>query len=165
LSTPDPTDELRQLAADAVAALKARGLTIATAEATTGGLIGHLLTSVAGSSAVFRGGVAPYSNAMKRAIGVSPEVLASSGAVSQEAAIALATAVRDWSGVDVGLAETGIAGPTGGAPDRPVGAFWIAMADSAAVRSARFVFDSDRVGNQHDCASAALRMLIEELAG
>lgn len=169
MSTPAPTDELSRLAADAVAALKARGLTIATAEATTGGLIGHLLTSVPGSSAVFRGGVAPYSNAMKRTIGVSSEVLTEFGAVSREAAESLATAVRTWSGADIGLAETGIAGPSGRTP----GLFWIATSvgrgpssDSPPViRSQRFLFDGDRVTNHHSAAETALRLILDALAG
>lgn len=165
MSTPAPTDALSRLAADAVAALKSRGLTIATAEATTGGLIGHLLTSVPGSSAVFRGGVAPYSNAMKRAIGVPPEVLTESGAVSREAAEALAAAVRTWAGADIGLAETGIAGPTGRTP----GLFWIAVgmgpsSDPPTTRSERFIFDGDRVGNHRSAAEAALHLLLNALS-
>jgi hypothetical protein len=84
------------LAADALAALAAKGLTLATAEATTGGLIGHLLTEIPGSSRVFRGGVAPYANALKQAIGVPASLLAEHGAVSREAAEALASAVREW---------------------------------------------------------------------
>lgn len=163
MSTPDPTGDLRQLAVDAVAALKSRALTVAIAEATTGGLIGHLLTSIPGSSAVFRGGVAPYSNAMKRAIGVSPELLAESGAVSREVAEALATAVRTWAGADIGLAETGIAGPTGGTPERPLGLFWIAVSDGHGVRIERFVFDGDRAGNHRSAAEAALRMVLDAL--
>jgi PncC family amidohydrolase len=139
---------------------------VATAEATTGGLIGHLLTSVPGSSAVFRGGVAPYSNAMKRAIGVTPEVLTEFGAVSREAAESLATAARTWAGADIGLAETGIAGPTGRTP----GLFWIAVGmgpspDSPSVRSERFIFDGDRVANHRSAAKAALRMLLDSLVG
>ena len=165
MSTPGH-DELSRLAAEAVAALKSRGLTVATAEATTGGLIGHLIASVPGSSAVFRGGVAPYSNAMKRAIGVPADVLSISGAVSQQAAEALAIAIREWAGADIGLAETGIAGPTGGTQERPAGTFWIAVAigpDGAPVQ--HFVFGGDRVANQKSCAAAAVRMLITTLSG
>ncbi len=161
MSTPGPTDELHQLAAEAVAALKERGLTIATAEATTGGLIGHLLTSVPGSSAVFRGGVAPYSNSMKLAIGVSAKVLDLLGAVSQGAAEELAIAVCRWSGADIGLAESGMAGPTGRQP----GLFWIALyvgkGARPGVRARQFNFGGDRVANQRSCAEAALRMLLE----
>jgi len=83
---------------------------------------------------------------LKRQIGVPASVLEEHGAVSREAAEALATAVRGWAGTDIGLAETGIAGPGGAGADRPAGLFWIALADSDGVRSERFVFDGDRVG-------------------
>jgi nicotinamide-nucleotide amidase len=142
-----------------VAALKERGLTVATAEATCCGLIGGMLTSLPGSSAVFAGGVAPYSNRVKLKIGLAADVLRRHGAVSQEAAEALAAAVRDWAGADVGLAETGIAGPGGGGAERPVGLFFIAVATGQGVRSGRFVFEGDRAQNREACAEAALRML------
>jgi len=156
-------DALKRLAADAVAALGVRDFTLATAEATTGGLIGHLLTEIPGSSRVFRGGVAPYANLLKRQIGVPASVLEEHGAVSREAAEALATAVRGWAGTDIGLAETGIAGPGGAGADRPAGLFWIALADSDGVRSERFVFDGDRSANRQACAEEALRLLLEAL--
>lgn len=152
---------LNRLAADAVARLRERGLTVSTAEATTGGLIGHLLTSVPGASAAFRGGVAPYSNHAKRQIGVPDAVLREHGAVSREAAEALAVAVREWAGADVGIAETGIAGPGGGVPERPVGLFWIAVADAGGARSVRYEFGGDRTENQRACAESALRLLLE----
>lgn len=160
MSTPDPIAELRQLAAEAVAALKEHGVTIATAEATTGGLIGHLITSVPGSSTVFRGGVAPYSNAMKLAVGVPDEVLKQFGAVSPEAAESLASSVRGWAAADIGLAESGMAGPTGRRP----GLFWVAVAKERGASSERFEFDEDRLGNQRSASKAALRMLLKSLA-
>jgi PncC family amidohydrolase len=162
LSGPAP-DALKQLAAEAVAALGERGLTLATAEATTGGLIGHLLTEIAGSSKVFRGGVAPYANSLKRQIGVPAAVLEEHGAVSREAAEAMASAAREWASTELGLAETGIAGPNSYGPERPAGLFWIAVADGDGVRSERFVFEGDRSGNRQACAEAALRMLLERL--
>jgi PncC family amidohydrolase len=152
------------LAADAVAALAAKGLTLATVEATTGGLIGHLLTEIPGSSRVFRGGVAPYANSLKRAIGVPASLLAEHGAVSREAAEALASAVREWAGANIGLAETGIAGPESAGQDRPAGLFWIAVADAGQVRSERFVFGGDRSENRRACAEAALNMLLDALS-
>ena len=148
------------LPAEAVAALKAKGLTVATAEATTGGLIGHQLTAVSGSSSVFVIGVAPYWHEVKVRLGVPEAVLREHGAVSAEAAEALATAVRNWSGADIGLAETGIAGPGGGSEERPVGLFYIAIADGKNVTSRRFTFKGDRSGNRLACAAAALRLLI-----
>ncbi len=182
MSGPAP-DALKQLAAEAVAALGERGVTLATAEATTGGLIGHLLTEIPGSSRVFRGGVAPYANSLKRQIGVPASVLEEHGAVSREAAEALAKAVREWAGTDIGLSETGIAGPVlrlsaaadaqderpplGSPPparaERPAGLFWIALADKDGVRSERFLFDGDRSGNRQACAEAAMKMLLSAL--
>ena len=146
-------------AAEAVAALKAKGLTLATAEATTGGLIGHQLTAIPGSSAVFVIGIAPYWNEMKVRLGVPEAVLREHGAVSAETAEALATAVRNWSGADIGLAETGIAGP-GGSENRPAGLFYIAIADGKDIASQRFEFKDDRAGNRAACAEAALRLLV-----
>ncbi len=153
------------LAAEAIAALQERGLKVATAEATCCGLIGGLLTSVPGSSAVFVGGVAPYSNRLKQTIGVPKGVLKEHGAVSARAAEALAMAVREWSGADVGLAETGIAGPGGGAPERPVGLFFIAVATTDGVRCERYVFEGSRDENREQCAEEALRLLVAVLEG
>jgi len=161
-----PTSEsANPSAAEAVAALKAKGLTVATAEATTGGLIGHQLTADPGSSSVFVISVAPYWNEVKVRLGVPEAVLREHGAVSAEAAEALATAVRNWSGADIGLAETGIAGPGGGSEERPVGLFYIAIADGRNVTSQRFEFKDDRSGNRLACAEAALRMLVASVSG
>ncbi len=154
------SESANPLAAEAVAALKATGLTVATAEATTGGLIGHQLTGVPGSSAVFVIGVAPYWNEVKVRLGVPEAVLREHGAVSAEAAEALAIAVRNGSGADIGLAETGIAGPGGASEERPVGLFYIAIADGKGVTSQRFKFKDDRTGNRLACAEAALRLLV-----
>ena len=151
------------LAAEAVAALKATGLTVATAEATTGGLLGHQLTDVPGSSSVFVIGVAPYWNEVKVRLGVPEAVLREHGAVSAEAAEALAIAVRSWSGADIGLAETGIAGPGGASEERPAGLFYIAITDGNGVTSQRFEFKDDRTGNRLACAEAALRLLVRRL--
>jgi nicotinamide-nucleotide amidase len=155
-----PGENANPLAAEAIAALQAKGLTVATAEATTGGLIGHQLTSVPGSSAVFVISVAPYWNEVKLRLGVPEAVLRDHGAVSAEAAEALAVAVREWSGAEIGLAESGIAGPGGGSEERPVGLFYIAIADGQGVTSQRFEFKDNRTGNRLACAEAALRMLI-----
>jgi len=159
LSGPE-SEAANPLPAEAIAALKAKGLTVATAEATTGGLIGHQLTAVPGSSSVFVIGVAPYWNEVKVRLGVPEAVLREHGAVSAEAAEALAVAVRKWSGADIGLAETGIAGPGGASAERPVGLFYIAIADGKNVTSERFEFKNDRSGNRLACAEAALRLLL-----
>ena len=157
------SESANPLAAEAIAALKAKGLTVATAEATTGGLIGHQLTGITGSSSVFMMGVAPYWNEVKVRLGVPEAVLREHGAVSAEAAEALAIAVRNWSGADIGLAETGIAGPGGASEERPVGLFYIAIADGKDVASQRFKFNDDRSGNRLACAEAALGLLVTRL--
>jgi len=153
-----------ELASEAVAALKQRGMTVATAEATTGGLIGHMLTSVAGSSGVFKAGYAPYSNDAKLKLGVSSEVFEQFGAVSREAVEALAKAVRSTVWADVVIAETGIAGPTGGTEERPVGMFWIAVVGDAGTNCEKFVFSTgDREDNIKECGNAALGLLMRHL--
>ena len=154
------SESANRSAAEAVAALKAKGLTVATAEATTGGLIGHQITAVPGSSSVFVIGVAPYWNEVKVRLGVPESVLREHGAVSAATAEELAIAVRNWSGADIGLAETGIAGPGGGSEGRPAGLFYIAIADGKHVTSRRFEFKDDRGGNRLACAEAALRLLV-----
>lgn len=112
-----------------VAALQARGLTFGTAESCTGGLVGAAITDVPGASAVFEGGIISYSNAVKQArLGVPEQVLIDHGAVSEACAIAMARGAREALSVDVAVAITGIAGPGGGRPDKPVGTVWFAWA-------------------------------------
>lgn len=106
-----------------------RGLTVSTAESCTGGGVGEALTEVAGSSACFVGGVIAYSNRVKiDALGVSPEVLETNGAVSEPVARAMAEGIRARFGTDIGISTTGIAGPGGGTPDKPVGTVDVAVA-------------------------------------
>ncbi|HET8945308.1 MAG TPA: nicotinamide-nucleotide amidohydrolase family protein, partial [Dehalococcoidia bacterium] len=105
-----------QLAADAVSRLSRRRRTLAVAESSTGGLIGHLITEVPGGSSVFLGGVIAYADRLKEQLGVPADVIASRGAVSAEVAGAMAEKVRVSAGADYGLAVTGIAGPSGGRP-------------------------------------------------
>jgi len=119
---------------------------------------------VPGCSAAYAGGAATYYNRLKEQIGVPAAVLKEHGAVSQEAAEALATGIRDWANTDMGLAETGIAGPTGGTPERPAGLFHIALADGERVISERHVFHRDRSGNKLRSAEAALRLLLRYLS-
>lgn len=114
-----------------------RGLTVGFAESCTGGLIGHRLTNVPGSSAFFRGSIAAYANTVKESLlGVPVDVLARHGAVSEEVAAAMARGARGALGVDVAVATTGIAGPDGGTPEKPVGTVCIglATADGGATR-------------------------------
>lgn len=152
---------LYRLAAEVITELRARSLTLATGESSAGGLIGHLLTEVPGSSRVYAGGAVVYHNRLKEQIGVSAQTLARHGAVSQETAEELATAARRWAGTDVGLAETGIAGPKGASAERPAGLFYIAVASADGVLSERLMLDRDRSQNKLDCAEGALRLLLE----
>src|SRR3990172_12539149 len=108
-------------AAEAVRLLKARSLTLAVAESSTGGLVGHLVTDVPGSSAVFLGGVIAYANHFKEQLGVPRELIETHGAVSLEVAASMAEAIRKQTGADYALAVTGIAGPGGGTPAKQIG--------------------------------------------
>jgi PncC family amidohydrolase len=148
--------------ADAVrAACVARGLTVATAESCTGGLVGHLLTEIPGASACLVGGVVAYADRAKVALlGVDAAVLEMEGAVSEPVAIAMAEGARTRLGTDLAVSVTGIAGPDGGTPTKPVGLTFVAVAgpDGAEVR--RFVWTGDRGANKTESARAALAMLL-----
>jgi nicotinamide-nucleotide amidase len=115
------------------------GATIAVAESCSGGLIGHRLSDVPGSSAYFLADVVAYSNAVKQSVlGVAPDILQRHGAVSGEVAEEMARGVRRLVGATIGLATTGIAGPDGGTPDKPVGTVWIAVDSASGTRSHRY---------------------------
>lgn len=141
--------------------MRDNGYTLATAEATLGGLIGKLITDHPGSSKVFKIGVAPYWNEVKIRLGVPEYVITDRGAVSRETAEALAQAIRKWGGSDIAIAETGVAGPEGGTDANPIGTFYIALADSEGVVSKKVQFDHDRWANRLACAESALTMLLE----
>ena len=144
--------------------LHARGATIATAESCTGGLIGSLLTDVPGSSDYVLGGVIAYADAVKQGLlGVRAETLDALGAVSQEVALQMARGARRLLGADYALAVTGIAGPTGGTPGKPVGLVYIALVGPGVERCERHVWDGGRLENKLYSARRALRMLIEHL--
>jgi nicotinamide-nucleotide amidase len=120
-------------------ALRARGLRVATAESCTGGLVGHRLTNVPGSSAWVMGGVVAYANEVKESLlGVRAGTLAEHGAVSAETAGEMAAGVRRVLGAELGLAVTGIAGPDGGTPEKPVGTVCFGLASEAGTVSARY---------------------------
>ncbi|MCL4504580.1 MAG: nicotinamide-nucleotide amidohydrolase family protein [Chloroflexi bacterium] len=145
-------------------ALKGRRWSAATAESCTGGLIGDELTNRAGSSDYFMGGVISYDNRIKQqALGVSAETLAQSGAVSEACALEMARGVRRALGVHVGVSATGIAGPGGGSPEKPVGLVFIGVSTPRTELVRRFVWPHDRIGNKRATADAALRMLLEVL--
>lgn len=138
-----------------------RRLTLATAESCTGGLLAARITDVSGSSVYFMGGIVSYANAAKRdLLGVDPDLLEREGAVSEAAARAMARGARERLGADVAVSITGVAGPGGGTPDKPVGLTWIGLADARGDRAERFVWRSDRAGNRERSVEAALKMLI-----
>lgn len=145
--------------------LKQRSQTLAVAESCTGGLLGHKITSVPGSSAYFLGGFITYSNQEKVVrLGVHEDTLAKYGAVSEETAREMATGVRDVCHADYGLAITGIAGPEGGTPEKPVGLVYIGFASAEKVRVRKYVFSRDREMNKERSAYAALQILYRELS-
>jgi PncC family amidohydrolase len=151
---------LVERAGQVIAMARASGSTIATAESCTGGLVGHLLTEIPGSSEVFRGGIIAYADAVKVAsLGVPGPTIASHGAVSAQTAVAMAEGARHALGVDVAVAVTGIAGPGGGTADKPVGLTYIAVADGLGHAVQRFQWSGDRHANKLASAAAALDLL------
>lgn len=148
-------------AAEAVRILTRQHRTLAVAESSTGGLIGHLITEVSGSSAVFLGGVVAYANELKEQLGVPAEMMARHGAVSPEVAAAMAAAVREWSGADYGLSITGIAGPGGGTPGKPVGLTYVAVASTSGTIARENKFRGGRSTVKAASARAALELLCE----
>ena len=140
--------------------LSAQKRTLAIAESCTGGLITHRLTNVAGSSVYLIGAVVVYAYQAKvDLLGVSWETLNQSGAVSEETARAMARGVRARFSSTLGLAVTGIAGPGGGTPEKPVGLTYIALADASGEIVKRYVWSGDRVQNKEHSAQAALTLL------
>jgi PncC family amidohydrolase len=143
--------------------LAAGGQTAAIAEATTGGLAAHLVAQVPGASSVLLAGIAPYANAAKIKLGVPEESLRTYGAVSRQVAESLAESVRAWAEADVGLAESGIAGPADPS-GRQVGTFWMAVATRDHVTSHEYRFHGDRSENQASAAEALLSFAIGVLS-
>lgn len=144
--------------------LAERKLTLAVAESCTGGLMGHRITDVPGSSGYFEGGIIAYSyEAKERLLSVHHSTLYQRGAVSAETALEMARGVRTALGTDIGMSITGIAGPSGGMLDKPVGLVYIALSARNAERVERFVWQSDRPGNKALSVDAALAMLKQYL--
>ena len=144
--------------------LKQRGLTLAVAESCTGGLLGYYITNIPGSSAYFEGGVIAYSyEAKERVLNVPGDVLARYGAVSPQTAMAMARGVRHLLQVDLALSITGIAGPTGATPEKPVGLVYVALSSAHGEKCRRYVWQGDRQQNRELSARAALELLHEHL--
>jgi len=140
--------------------LSERGKTIAVAESCTGGLIGAKFTNISGSSKYFERGVVTYSNQAKmELLKVPPETIEKYGAVSEEVALLMAEGVRKLAKTDYGLSATGIAGPTGGTPEKPVGLVHIGFAHENDSFAQKFQFAEDRLTNRERAAQAALNMV------
>ncbi|MBL7914119.1 MAG: competence/damage-inducible protein A [Bacteroidia bacterium] len=140
--------------------------TLAVAESCTGGYISHLITSVPGSSTYYIGSTISYANEVKtRFLGVSQEVIADKGAVSEEVAKAMAEGVRSTLGSTWALSTTGIAGPGGGTADKPVGTVWIGLAGPNVLIAKKFQFGNDRLRNIQITAISAFTMLRKEILG
>ncbi len=146
--------------------LSAAGLTLALAESCTGGLIGHLITEVAGSSGYFLGSAVCYAySAKEKILGVRHETLVAHGAVSAETAAEMAQGARRLFAADIAVSVTGIAGPGGGLPHKPVGLVHIHLSAADAEISERHVWHADRSGNKRLSAEAVLRLILRYVEG
>lgn len=152
---------LMETAERLVGKLVEAGLTCATAESCTGGGVGSAITGVAGSSSVFWGGVISYDNSVKRdVLGVPQEILDGKGAVSSECAAAMSAGVRRLLKTDLAVSVTGIAGPGGGTPEKPVGLVWFGVATAGGVHTERCLFHGDRAAIRAAAVDHALKMLL-----
>lgn len=160
----DWVKEAADLAEQAGRMLRARGWTLAVAESCTGGLVGHTITNVPGSSDYFLGGVLAYGNQVKQGLlGVKAETLATYGAVSAQCAAEMAQGARRLLGTDLALSITGIAGPGGAMPGKPVGLTFVHLSTPAGEMGHRAVWQGDRLANKEQSALAALALLVAYL--
>jgi nicotinamide-nucleotide amidase len=154
------TEDERTVAEIVLELCRERGLTLATAESATGGLVAARLTAVPGSSDVFRGSVVAYADDVKtRELGVPTEVLAAHGAVSAETAAAMAAGVRERLKTDIGISDTGVAGPGGGTPEKPVGLVYLHAVGPDGELAADFSVPADRETVRARAAVAALHLV------
>ena len=146
--------------------LRKKRLTLGTVESATGGLISHLITNTPGSSDYYKGSITAYSNETKiKLIGVKAETISQYGAVSSQVAEEMAERGRKILAVDICLADTGIAGPSGATQGKPVGLFYLGLSHKAGTYSQKHVFQEDREQNKRSAAEAALSWLKEYLTG
>jgi PncC family amidohydrolase len=144
--------------------LRARGLKLVSAESCTGGLVADRLTDVPGSSDYFLGGIVAYAYEAKAALlGVSWDTLNVHGAVSREVVIEMARGARLRLSADIAVSVSGIAGPGGGLPDKPVGTTWLGLVAADGEWARQFVWDGDRRGNKQLSAEAALQFVMDYL--
>ncbi|HRZ41943.1 MAG TPA: CinA family nicotinamide mononucleotide deamidase-related protein [Bacteroidales bacterium] len=145
--------------------LHQQNISLSVAESCTGGYLAHRITSVPGSSSIFRGGVVAYHNDIKtELLGVPATTLERHGAVSRETVEQMAFAVRSRFRTHMGVAISGVAGPDGGTPEKPVGTVWIAVADNLGVEKAMFLMGTDRIRNIEKSAVMAMKMVLNRLA-
>ncbi len=162
--TEQEEQELSALAESVILSLQGSDATLATAESLTGGMIGQALTAVSGSSAVFAGGVVSYTNPVKHALlGVPQAVLDGEGAVSETCARAMAQGARERLGTTYAVSVTGIAGPTGAEPGKPIGTVWIALASAQGTEAACYHFQGDREAVRCQTAEKALATVLDAL--
>jgi len=146
--------------------LRERGLKLAVAESCTGGLVGDRITNLSGSSEYFWGGIISYANEAKaELLHVSWDTLNTYGAVSRETVLEMARGVRTALGTDIAVSVSGIAGPSGGTAEKPVGTTWIGLAANDGEWARKFQFAGDRLGNKASAADEALQMLLDYLEG
>ena len=144
--------------------LRQKKLTLGAVESATGGLISHLITNVPGSSDYFQGGITAYSNEIKVKIaGVSKAAIDRNGAVHHQVAEEMARGGRETLGVDICLADTGIAGPGGATPGKPSGLFYLGLSHEGGTKSQKHIFPGDREQNKREAATTALGWLREYL--
>jgi nicotinamide-nucleotide amidase len=146
--------------------LRQKGLTLGVVESATGGLISHRITNVPGSSDYYKGSVTAYSNETKmKVVGVKKETLSKYGSVSPQVAEEMARGGRKILAVDICLADTGIAGPGGATPGKPVGLFYLGLSHRTGTYSQKHILGRDREQNKQDAAETALGWLKEYLLG
>jgi PncC family amidohydrolase len=146
--------------------LRERGLKLVLAESCTGGLLGSRITDVSGSSEYFLGGMVAYAYEAKAdLLGVSWETLNTKGAVSRETVLEMARGVRNLMKADIAISVSGIAGPGGGTPEKPVGTTWIGLAVQDGEWAKVFQFSGDREQNKISAVDAALHLLLDYLQG
>ena len=146
--------------------IQEKGLKLTTAESCTGGMVADRITNIPGSSEYFQGGVVAYAYEAKVSLlNVSWDTLRAYGAVSEETVIEMARGGRIAVGADIAVSVSGIAGPSGGLPDKPVGTTWIGLSTTEGDWARKFVWDGDRYQNKGLSADAALQFVIDYLEG
>lgn len=146
--------------------LRARGWKLAAAESCTGGLLGHRITNVPGSSEYYWGSVTAYAyEAKERLLGVRHETLERYGAVSPETVLEMARGIRTALNTEIGVSISGIAGPGGGMPNKPVGLVWVGLSTPTADYAYKCLWHGDRLQNKEDSAQAALEYVVHYLTG